>query len=310
MSARQNNDKSIEIKINNMLKNQPEIIKMYIKTKHNMTPLSRYSYLRYVAGFNEYVKSKGISLEEVKPMYINEYISDLTKDNGTDIINAKLSAIISFYSFLVENEIIEKNPCVKIKKLKKTKEKEVVYLTEDEIQKVKNYIILKSTNKGYTKRDYCLFILGIRLGLRISAILNIDIEDIDFENKYVTVTEKGNITKNIVLGDDTMRIIKDWMKDREALVSKDEHALFVSSKKNRMSVRAAERMIDGCGEYIGKKITPHKLRSTCAMTLYDKTGDIYLVQQQLGHKNIKNTMIYAKASDKKMKQVANMMDKI
>ena len=59
---------------------------------------------------------------------------------------------------------------------------------------------------------------------------------------------------------------------------------------------------------INKHITPHKMRSTCAMKLYDKTGDIYLTAQQLGHANIKNTMIYAKATDEKRRMAAEILD--
>jgi site-specific recombinase XerD len=243
-------------------------------------------------------------------MHIEEYIAQLKETCGSDIINARLSAIISFFAFLIENDIIDKNPCSKVKKIKKEKEESVVYLSKPEIKRIKKYLLEGNKKNNFAKRDYCLFALGVRLGLRISAILNIDIDDIDFTNKTITVIEKGNITKNVVFGEDTAEIIKMWLKARSNIINDDNKALFISAKRNRMSVRAAERVIEDCGNYIGKHISPHKLRSTCAMNLYNKTGDIYLVQQQLGHKNIQNTMIYAKASDERKREAANILDNL
>ena len=90
----------------------------------------------------------------------------------------------------------------------------------------------------------------------------------------------------------------------------NERALFVNKNGDRLTIGAVQYIVNLCGMYIGKHLSTHKLRSTCAMMLYDKTGDIYLVQQQLGHKDIRNTMIYAKAYEKKMKKTVKLLDEI
>ena len=77
-----------------------------------------------------------------------------------------------------------------------------------------------------------------------------------------------------------------------------------------MSVDAVEKRFVQIAEGTGKKLTPHKMRATCATRLYEQTGDIYLVQQQLGHKNIKNTERYAKVSDQKMTEAANILNNL
>ena len=75
-----------------------------------------------------------------------------------------------------------------------------------------------------------------------------------------------------------------------------------------MSVRAVQKRFKMLSEETGKKITPHKMRATCATRLYESTGDIYLVQQQLGHKSIENTKRYAKVSDEKRREAASILD--
>lgn len=312
MSAREKRDKLIEIKIQEMLIKQPQIIQTYINTRNNMTTLTREYYLRYISDFNKYLSSKGILIEDAKPMNIEEYINSLKENCKEGIINARLATIRSFYNFLVENEIIQKSPCVRIKKLKDTKEKELVYLTIDDIENIKRYILggYNRKNEKFIMRDYCLFLISVRTGLRASAILNIDIDDINIKKKYIVVTEKGNITKNVMFGEDTKQAILDWYDDRKDIVKYDERAFFVSNRGERMSPRNFDYIVKEWGKAIGKRISPHKLRSTCAMTLYEKTGDIYLVQQQLGHKDIRNTMIYAKATETKMRDTANLLDEI
>ena len=166
----------------------------------------------------------------------------------------------------------------------------------------------KYANAKYANRDLCIITLGCATGLRVSAIRNIDIEDIDFNSKIIHVIEKGNKKRDICIGDNTIRIIKTWMEDRQRIYGNNSGALFMSQKKNRMAVRTIEEMIHNAAKGIDKHITPHKMRSTCAMRLYEKTGDIYLTAQQLGHENISNTMKYAKATEERRREAAELLD--
>lgn len=310
MSGRPEQEQKNELWIDTKLNTAPKIYKNYMISMKRKTSMTRRAYLGYLLEYNNFMTSLGIELNDVKPMNIDEYIDYLLeKGNHAQVINAKLSAIISFYNFLVDNDIITKNPCSSKKKLTIEPKSSVAYMTDEEIAEVKSSII-EHTEK-YANRNLCIITLGCATGLRISAILNIDIDDIDFENKIITVIEKGNKKREVYIGTNTLESIERWIKDRKVILGEDseEKALFISQKTHkRMTRYAVANLLNRNTTMINKRITPHKMRSTCAMKLYDKTGDIYLTAQQLGHANIKNTMIYAKATDEKRRYAAEILD--
>jgi len=315
MSGRMEMDNKREKWIEEKLTSCSQIIRDYMTSicQPIKTSATRKAYLGYLLDYENFVEDLGIDMIDAKPMHIDKYRSNLIKKgNGNSIINTKLSAVDSFYEFLKSNEFITSNPCDKIKKLRINEKSTVVSMTDKEVDLLKSNIKTRESRKvaKWKNRDVCIVQLGCSTGLRVSAIVNIDIKDIDFDKKEVSVIEKGNNPRTILLGDRTINMIRTWMGDREKIMDGEKYtdALFISQKKNRISVRAVEEMIEKNSNNIGKHITPHKMRSTCGMRLYEKKHDIYLVQQQLGHKNIKNTQIYAKASKAMLREAANILD--
>ena len=306
MSGRAEQDQIIEMWISEKLKTQPEILTDYMLSAKKKTSPTRKAYLRYLIQFLEFMEEQNIKLTELKPMHIDRYIDFISKDNGPAIVNAKLAAVGDFCSFLKKNEFVRTNPYSSDVKLKQDKKETVVYMTEEELNEVKKNAV--SSKVKYANRDLAIITLGCATGLRVSAIRNIDIEDIDFENKSISVVEKGNKKRDVYIGDNTVQILKTWIEDRANIYGNHSGPLFMSQKRNRIAVRTIEDMIHNATKGVGKHITPHKMRSTCAMRLYEKTGDIYLVAQQLGHSNIANTMIYAKATEEKRREAAELLD--
>lgn len=306
MSGRIEQDLKREEWIANKLKETEPLLRDYMRSCRKKTSATKKAYLGYLIQYVDFMKEQDINLTEVKPMHIDRFIEYATDSGGTKVINAKLAAIADFNKFLEKNDLIAKNPCTTDMKLKLDNNDKVVYLTESEVEKVKHAAL--DRNFKYKNRDLCIITLGCSTGLRVSAIVNIDIEDIDFEERIISVVEKGNKTRDVYIGDNTVAVIKKWMQDRQALIGNNEGPLFISQKKNRMSVRAVQEMIHNTSVGIDKHITPHKMRSTCAMKLYDKTGDIYLTAQQLGHASIANTKKYAKATEDKRREAAALLD--
>jgi site-specific recombinase XerC len=138
--------------------------------------------------------------------------------------------------------------------------------------------------------------------------VGIDIDDINMKENYINVNEKGDINKKVYISDNTKDSLKRWIEDRSNMVDETERALFICQGNHRISTRSVERKFNKITQGTSKHITPHKMRATCATKLYEQTGDIYLVQQQLGHKNIENTKRYAKVSETKMREAANILD--
>lgn len=319
MTGRQERDEVMETKIANYISDANVLIKRYMKSiKRVKTTHTRYVYATYLVSFDNFLNTNNINLIDVRPMDIDEYIDFISydkngKENKPQIINGRLSAIISFYDFLVENKLVSENPCSRKKKIKVPDKQSVTYMTIDEVKKLKE--VIKSGDgryKKYIDRDLAIVELGCSVGLRVSAITNINIEDIDFANNSIKVVEKGNIKRIVFFGDNTKEYLLNWISKRNEILNNNTGALFISKNKTRISNECVNDMLSNACKIAGikKKITAHKMRSTCAMNLYAAKGDIYLVQQQLGHKSINNTMIYAKATDSQKREAANILDSL
>ena len=152
--------------------------------------------------------------------------------------------------------------------------------------------------------------LFLGTGIRISELVGLDITDIDFKQKGFTITRKGGNRVILYFGDEVDKALQDYLKERlsKKNVPKEEKALFLSLQNKRMSVRAVELLVKKYSKLVTslKRITPHKLRSTYGTNLYKETGDIYVVADVLGHKDVNTTKkYYAAITDDIRRSVAN-----
>lgn len=316
MNGREEMDLKNEKWINNKLKDCPQILRDYMdSTTESKTSWSRRNYLGYLIQFINYLQSNKLNIDdintykEIKPLDINKYLNSIAyryvngekKKNKSGIQAAKLFAISDFFEFLIDNDLIEMNPCKKVETPKDYEEKQVTSLTPDEIKLIQDNIINRGKGRGkkYNKRDICIVTLGVTTGLRVSAIVGINLDDIDFENNTIKVTEKRKITWYVPIGEKTKTVLKDWIEERKKIMRgyKDDGALFISKNKNRISTVSVRKMLEKETYNIDKHITPHKMRSTCGVNLYEATNDIYLVRDVLHHANIENTRKYVGVSN-------------
>lgn len=330
MKGREEHNMEYERRIQKRLENAPIVLKDYMCHISSFTASSRQAYLGYIMDFLKFLMNTyeidGTDYSQftsLKKLDIDKYMEhtkinpNTGKINGASIRNAKLVAVTNFFDFLLENEYIDRNPCRNVKKIKDNVEREIVYLSKEEIDDVKATIL--SSGRGYNYndpwvyRDYAIFILGCSTGLRNSAIREINLSDLDFDKKEVYVTEKNDVTKKVRLGENTCNALQKWIEVRGRIIenkNKDCDALFISNQIKRITDVTLATIVKKYTEHLGKHITPHKMRSTCGMNLYEASGDIYLVAQQLGHKNIKNTQKYARATEKQLRRAVEILDSI
>ena len=152
--------------------------------------------------------------------------------------------------------------------------------------------------------------LGFSTGLRASAIVQLDIDDIDFTNSRIKVTEKGDYDNYIILNEKMKQQLLLWLDDRQKYFGHFKtNALFVSQMGNRLSALRLSELIRKYAEgATDKHVTPHVMRHSCATNLYEKTGDIYLCAKQLNHKNVITTQRYAEISKSKQKEDASILE--
>ena len=250
-----------------------------------------------------------------------EYISLYEKD-GKEITNdeqgkaRKLASLRSFYHYFYQSELITKNPAVLIP-MPKIHQKEIVRLDTDEVAILLDQVedgtkLTKSQLKYHEKtkiRDTALLTLLLGTGIRVSECVGIDINDVDFKNNGIKIRRKGGYETVIYFGDEVEQALKEYMEKRQHIIplSGHENALFLSMQNRRISVRAVENLVKKYASTVTtlKKITPHKLRSTYGTSLYRETGDIYLVADVLGHKDVNTTRKhYAALEDERRRKAA------
>lgn len=234
------------------------------------------------------------------------------KRTGDDVLQQRWSTLNNFFEFLVKRNFLNENPIAAIDRPKNQTEHKVTYLTKVEINRLIR-TIKKHNNDPMALRDSTIIQLAIATGLRAEALMNINIEDIDFENQTLSVIEKRKKVRELDLGDKIIETIHGWIDVRNKTFGEiDTTALFVSQKKQRLSAKAANDMLKKwCTEAgIEKKITMHKLRSTAACTLAKNDIPLKTIMKQLGHTNAAVTQRYLDAFAEDQKKATKVLDDI
>ena len=229
--------------------------------------------------------------------------------NGENGLKRKMSALRSFYAYFYKREMIKTNPTLLVD-MPKLHEKTIIRLDAGEAAALLDHIEfggneLTGQRKNYyekTKiRDLAIVTLLLGTGIRVSECVGLDIEDVDFRNNGIHVIRKGGSEAVIYFGEEVEEALKNYLNERKSITPfpGHEHALFYSTQKKRMGVQAVENMVKKYAREVttAKKITPHKLRSTYGTALYQDTGDIYLVADVLGHKDVNTTRKHYAAMD-------------
>ena len=233
----------------------------------------------------------------------------------------KMSALRSFYGYYFKRQAISKNPTLLVD-MPKLHEKAIIRLDADEVVRLLDYVDhggdhLTGQKKAYFEktrnRDLAILTLLLGTGIRVSECVGLDINDVDFENNGIKVMRKGGNEMIVYFGEEVENALKTYMYTtrRTTLpLPGHENALFLSTQRKRMGVQAIENMVKKYAREVtpNKKITPHKLRSTYGTSLYKETGDIYLVADVLGHKDVNTTKKhYAAIDEDRRRQAANIV---
>ena len=258
-----------------------------------------------------------VDLEEYEE-YLKVYqAGDKTETNGERGLKRKMSSLRSFYAYYFKREMIHTNPTVLVD-VPKIHQKSIIRLEADEVALLLDYIEhggdeLTGQKKVYyekTKdRDLALVTLLLGTGVRVSECVGLDIEDVDFKNNGIKVTRKGGNEMVVYFGPEVEKALKNYLEVRKNIIPVEghEHALFYSTQRKRIGVQAVENLVKKYARQVTttKKITPHKLRSTYGTALYQETGDIYLVADVVGHKDVNTTKKhYAALDDSRRRQAA------
>lgn len=278
------------------------------------------NYINHVIEFKRFCdkRRKNEFYQNVTDDTIEKYMSSIRRKKvngedveiGDDIRAAKWSSLNTFFKFLSQKKYITNNPMLLTERPKIRTKHSVTYMTQKEIESVFKRIV-KEARPMIKNRDMCIMAMGLGTGLRVSAIVNINVEDVDFTTKSIKVIEKGRKTREIKFAENLKNLLLIWMKDREILFKGEPTGpLFLSQQKSRMSVDSVEYLVKKYTDHLPKKITPHKLRSSAAMNLHGAGVDILTIASMLGHENVTTTQRYTRAFDEDKKEATNILDNL
>ena len=277
-----------------------KFLKEYLKLERNMASHTIRSYKKTFQTLIEYLvnikgfKLKDITFENVTREIIIDFLNYLEEDKQNSIRtrNQRLASLKSFYQYCLIDEINNIDNIRKILSIKAKKEVKKVmnYLTEEELQKLFNSIDI-STNKG--RRNLTLLTLLYDTAARASEIIDLKIEDIHLEEKYIILTGKGNKQRIVSMMEQTKKLLINYIKENYI-----ESGYLFNINGNKFSHDTLSKIINKYTKNIDKQISPHTFRHTRAVHLLDKGVNVIYIQELLGHTSINTTMEYAKVIEK------------
>lgn len=240
-----------------------------------------------------------------------KYLKDV-RNNETATRARKTSALKQFYSYLSNKvKLIDENP-LKDLELPRVKNKLPIFLSLEESLK-----LLDSIDSKNRDRDYCIIVLFLNCGMRLSELVGLNIADYSRDNKTLRVLGKGNKQRIVYLNQSCIEALNNYLDlARPNETAKDKEAIFLSANKTRINKRRVQQIVEENLKRAGLSnlgVTTHKLRHTAATLMYQHGNvDTLVLRDILGHKSIATTEIYTHLSDENLRQAAdsNPLNKI
>ena len=265
--------------------------------KKNYSENTIISYMSDLYYFYLFVKKDLLLVTEEDIRDYLEYLN-LQKENATTV-RRKISTFKSFYKFLYLNNYINKKdyPMTRIGYPKAEKKLPKFVYYNDLLE-----IIRESYNDSDGVRDRLIIEMLYATGVRVSELVNMKYEDIDYNNKRIRVLGKGNKERIVYFGDYAMEALKEYMSTHEK--NKNGY-VFTNSKGGQLTDRGVRFIIDKIMSKLSVKVhvTPHVLRHTFATDMLNNGCDIKVVQELLGHASLKTTEIYTHVSNERLREV-------
>lgn len=268
----------------------------YLRSEKRLSPHTLKNYRRDIeafAGFTESIDSntqEKIFWPKVNSHLVRSFIASQHRSGlSSSSIQRSLSAIRSFYNYLLREGKVVNNPVQGIR-APKGAQKLPKPLDVDQVSRLLDI----DSQEPLAIRDRAMMELLYSSGLRLAELVSLDINDIDMKDATVRITGKGAKTRVVPVGRLARQAIQGWQKIRGQLADVDEHALFVSKQGKRLGPRSIQQRLQYWGQRqaLDGRVHPHKLRHSFASHLLESSGDLRAVQELLGHADISTTQIY------------------
>ena len=262
----------------------------FLNFERGLSPLTRENYARDIKQLIKLADS--IALDDLQNIHIRRFIATLhSKGLGGKSLARMLSSWRGFFSFLIQRHQFESNPVIGLRAPKSPKALPQALSIEQTIK-----LVDIKEDDFLSVRDHAILELFYSSGLRLSELVNLNIDTLDFIEGTVEVTGKGNKTRIVPMGAHAMAAIQKWLVLRANITLNDAASkpVFIGLQGRRISARNIQYRLKewSIKQGINSSVHPHMLRHSFASHVLQSSGDLRAVQEMLGHANISTTQVY------------------
>ena len=266
----------------------------FLNFERGLSPLTRQNYARDITQLIKLADSS--ALNSLQNIHIRRFIASLhSKGLGGKSIARMLSSWRGFFEFLVNRKGFSSNPVIGLRAPKSAKALPQALSIEQAVK-----LVDISDDNVLAVRDHAILELFYSSGLRLSEVVNLNIDALDFSEGTVIVTGKGNKTRIVPMGKFAMEAIQKWLKIRVNYATNDAasngsgKAVFIGLQGRRVGARNLQLRLKqwSIKQGINSSVHPHMLRHSFATHVLQSSGDLRAVQEMLGHANISTTQVY------------------
>ncbi|MBT8080513.1 MAG: tyrosine recombinase XerC [Gammaproteobacteria bacterium] len=263
----------------------------HLEFERRLSPLTCKHYRRDLDSLTDYCDASGLERwRDVDAEHIRAFAAQCYRRGlSSSSIQRRLSAIRTFFRYLVREKQLRASPVLDISAPKSAKR------LPENLDADRMGRLLEIRGKGpLVRRDRAMLELLYSSGLRLSELTDLDIGDVDMADRTVRVTGKGNKDRIVPVGRKALEALQDWHRERAGMANIDEKALFVGRGGGRLSARSVQARVDYWArrQGIDSKVYPHLFRHSFATHLLESSHDLRGVQELLGHANISTTQVY------------------
>jgi integrase/recombinase XerC len=269
----------------------------WLETEKGYSSHTIQGYGRDLLSFQESL-TESVELANIEAIHIRRFVVSLHGHNGAATVGRKLSALRSFFKYLVRKKILANDPVANISGPKVGRHMPV-FLTVDEVFSL---IETPGEKDRFMLRDIAILELLYSTGMRVAELVSTDLLSLDFTSEMLKVTGKGNKERLVPVGRPAAHAVQQWLSLRDQLIADrsrrgreiEKEALFLNGRGGRLTTRSVERIVKAYGERAGipQIVTPHALRHSYATHLLEMGADLRSVQELLGHASLSTTQRY------------------
>lgn len=265
----------------------------HLKHERNASPHTIASYKRDLLQLAQYLEERGVSIKKVDNLSLRGFLTLLyERGEKKSTVGRKLAAIRSFFQYCVRKGWMEDNPA-KVVSTPKQDKPVPSFLSEEEMEE---FLDLPRTDKSLDLRDIAMMELLYATGIRVSELVGINREDINFTERLILIRGKGKKERLVPFGSKAEKSLRAYLRVRSKINKGqvEEKPLFLNYRGKKLSSRTVERTVD---KYIlrsalKRKISPHSLRHSFASHLLSRGADLRVIQELLGHESLATTQKY------------------